>query len=225
MTDLGIGDSRWTLLLQPDGHIDALARIWLRADDEYVLDTEAGYGDVVEARIKRFMLRTKAEVTRESLVAAIAVDTPEPAGELPDGQVVGWWGSGVVILTTASDAEGSSTASSDALLMARVVAGWPAMGAEIEPGERIPAEIGVARAAVSFTKGCYPGQELVERMDSRGAQAPRRLNRLDVGDDAHAGDPIVIDGDEVGALTSVAGTVALGYVKRNVEVGTPVADL
>ena len=58
---------------------------------------------------------------------------------------------------------------------ARVADGWPAMGVEIEPGETIPAETGVVAVAVDFRKGCYPGQELVERMDSRGATAPRSL--------------------------------------------------
>ena len=56
---------------------------------------------------------------------------------------------------------------------ARIADGWPAMGVEIEPGETIPAETGVVAVAVDFRKGCYPGQELVERMDSRGATAPR----------------------------------------------------
>ena len=52
------------------------------------------------------------------------------------------------------------------------------------PGETIPAETGITDVAVDFKKGCYPGQELVERMDSRGAAAPRRLRVLDVADGA-----------------------------------------
>jgi folate-binding protein YgfZ len=103
---------------------------------------------------------------------------------------------------------------------ARIEAGWPAMGAEIVPGETIPAETGIAPVAVDFKKGCYPGQELVERMDSRGADAPRRLRILDVADGAAPGDPIEVDGRSVGVLTSVAGRRALGYVKRGVELGT-----
>jgi folate-binding protein YgfZ len=99
----------------------------------------------------------------------------------------------------------------------RVEAGWPAMGAEITEAT-IPGELpDVVRVAVSFTKGCYPGQELVERMDSRAAQAPRHLVRLDVEAGAQPGDPIVVDGATVGALTSVAGARALGFVKRGVE--------
>ena len=57
------------------------------------------------------------------------------------------------------------------------------MGAEIVPGETIPAVTGVTGVAVNFTKGCYPGQELVERMDSRGAEAPSSLRVLAIGVD------------------------------------------
>lgn len=107
----------------------------------------------------------------------------------------------------------------------RIEVGWPRMGAEIVPGETIPAETGVTLHAVDFRKGCYPGQELVERMDSRGATPPRALRRLDVAEGASPGEPIVdADGAEVGVLTSVSGTLALGYVKRGAEVGT-VIDL
>ncbi len=108
---------------------------------------------------------------------------------------------------------------------ARIEAGWPRMGAEIITGETIPAETGLNAVAVDFKKGCYPGQELVERMDSRAAVAPRSLRRLDVAEGAAAGDPIVdADGNEVGVLTTVSGTRALGYVKRNSEVGEPVTQ-
>jgi tRNA-modifying protein YgfZ len=103
---------------------------------------------------------------------------------------------------------------------ARIVAGWPRMGAEISPGENIPAETGVTPLAVNFRKGCYPGQELVERMDSRGASAPRSLRRLEVVEGTSPGDPVLdADGAEVGVITSVSGTLALGYVKRGAEVG------
>ncbi len=102
----------------------------------------------------------------------------------------------------------------------RVAAGWPRLGAEIVPGETIPAVIGVVPMVVSFTKGCYPGQELVERMDSRGADAPRTLRVFDDLADAAPGDDVVDgDGAVVGTVTSVAGGVALGYVKRGAELG------
>ena len=101
--------------------------------------------------------------------------------------------------------------------------GWPALGAELVPGETIPAATGLTRIAVSFTKGCYPGQELVERMDSRAAEAPRSLRRLIVAAGAAPGHPVLDGDDVVGELTSVAGTAAMGFVKRTSDVGEPVA--
>lgn len=104
----------------------------------------------------------------------------------------------------------------------RIELGWPRLGAEIVPGETIPGGTGLTGIGVNFTKGCYPGQELVERMDSRGAEAPKSLRRLTVPEGTTPGDPILDDGAEVGVVTSVAGTVALGWVKRGSETGQPV---
>jgi folate-binding protein YgfZ len=128
-----------------------------------------------------------------------------------------------VELTTSTDRTRENDSDTERIEAGRIEAGWPRMGAEIISGETIPAETGLNELAVNFKKGCYPGQELVERMDSRAAVAPRSLRRLDVHDGAAAGDPIVDgDGNEVGVLTTVSGTRALGYVKRNADVGEPV---
>lgn len=101
---------------------------------------------------------------------------------------------------------------------ARVAARWPAMGHEIVPGETIPAETGITGAAVSFTKGCYTGQELVERMDARQATPPRRLVRVRAAAGAALaeGAELTLDGKPVGLVTTTAGADALAYVNRNV---------
>ena len=79
------------------------------------------------------------------------------------------------------------------------------MGAEITPGDTIPAETGVTGVAVSFTKGCYPGQELVERMDSRAATAPRLLRTLSTA-----------EAERLGArITSESEGRVLAYVPRS----------
>jgi folate-binding protein YgfZ len=96
----------------------------------------------------------------------------------------------------------------------RIELAWPRLGAEIVPGDTIPAGTGLTGVAVSFTKGCYPGQELVERMDSRGADAPRALQVIDVADGTGVGEPVVVDGEEIGTVTSVVGTRALAWIKR-----------
>lgn len=105
----------------------------------------------------------------------------------------------------------------------RIRAGWPRVGDDILSGETIPAETGVVPFAVSFTKGCYPGQELVERMDSRSASAPFRLVRLH-GDGLVVGDPVIVDGDEVGRVTSAADGVAIARVRRTATIGVPIGE-
>jgi folate-binding protein YgfZ len=106
---------------------------------------------------------------------------------------------------------------------ARIAAGWPRLGHEIVPGETIPAVTGVVPVAVNFTKGCYPGQELVERMDSRGADAPQSLRIVDADAGAVVGQPLTVDGVEVGTITSVSpsGDMVLALVKRGHVVGRP----
>jgi folate-binding protein YgfZ len=215
-----VGRSRWTLLLQPNGRVDVLARVWRTDDETYVLDTDAGFGDELLARINRFKIRVKADV--EPLRWRCLVVRGTDGEAVPDAAVVGWWDRDFDLLgPDPHPPEGIPAGSASDLEAVRIAAGWPAMGAEIVPGEQIPGELGVVPVSVDFRKGCYPGQELVERMDSRGAEAPRRLRILTVDDGAKPGDPVVDDGRDVGTLTSVCGTQALGYVKRGVELGDP----
>jgi folate-binding protein YgfZ len=181
-----VGDLRWTFVLDPTGKVVSLARLTRSSDDVFELDTDAGYGDVLAERLRRFKIRVDADI---ALVAATvdAADLPSPEAEI-----------------------------------ARVAMGWPRMGAEIMPGETIPAATGVTAVAASFTKGCYPGQELIERMDSRGAEAPRSLRVIDVAVDARPGDPVLDDaGTIIGEITSVAGTKAIASVRRGATPGSP----
>lgn len=173
-------ESRWTLVLSPNGRVDALARILCVDDETFELDTDPGFGQTLLERLDRFRIRVKAELD----VATT---------DVPVESRIGWWNT-----DSWSDDEA-----------ARIAAGWPAMGTEIVPGERIPAEVAVAPVAVNFTKGCYPGQELVERMDSRGSEAPRQLRILSPDEAAATG----------AEVTSAAGGRVLGYVKRGVDAG------
>jgi len=206
---LPVGGSVWSFVLQPSGKIDVLLRVWRTADDTFVLDTDAGFGEVLLARLNRFKIRVAADLSALKW-RCIAV-----RGGSADGLVA--WGEGADLLgVDVSPPAGVEAGTAEQLLAARIDAIWPAMGSEIVPGETIPAETGVSDRAVSFTKGCYPGQELVERMDSRGAVAPRLLQRVGVpADRTRPGDPYVVDGVEVGTVTSVWHDQALAYVKRS----------
>jgi folate-binding protein YgfZ len=99
------------------------------------------------------------------------------------------------------------------------------MGHELEE-RTIPEETGLVAAIVSFSKGCYTGQELVARIDSRGGNVPRRLRGVvSAGVDPAemaVGRTVTVEGREIGRLTSVAvsparGPVALAYIKRGNE--------
>ncbi len=189
VSDLDVGGERWTLVLDPTGKIEALARIGHVDDDVFLLDTDAGFGDVLAARLARFKIRVAADIEVEHAERTDPDDDHETA---------------------------------------RIAGGWPRMGTEIQPAATIPAATGIEVAAVSFTKGCYPGQELVERMNSRGADAPRVLRIVDVEPGAVPGDPVLDgEGNVVGELTSVAptGILALAYVKRGAEIGRPPRNL
>ena len=107
----------------------------------------------------------------------------------------------------------------------RIEAGIPVMGRELDENT-IPAEAGVVDMSVSFTKGCYTGQELVARIDSRGGNVPRRLRGVILGDGTvpPVGATVQSESKEVGRVTSAAfsprfdAPVALAYVRRAVEV-------
>ncbi len=210
---LTVGQSAWSFLLQPTGKVDVLLRVWRDGDDSFVLDTDAGFGEVMVARLNRFKIRVKAEISTLSwnCIAVRGAGAAEVAG-------LASWSDGVDLLGESLSAPGAADAgSSGDLLAARIAATWPAMGSEIVPGETIPSETGVIGVAVNFTKGCYPGQELVERMDSRGAAPPKLLQRITVAAGTAVGDPYTVEGATVGVITSVLGTDALAMVKRGVH--------
>ena len=93
----------------------------------------------------------------------------------------------------------------------------------------IPAEIGqwIIDESVSFTKGCYTGQELVARIDSRGGNVPRQLRAIVCDAPVVAGDEITDDGPTSPVTSAVVteqhGPVALAFCGRKIEPGHVVA--
>lgn len=215
LRSMEVGDSLWSFLLQPTGKVDVLLRVWRHGEDEFVVDTDGGAGEAMVARLQRFKIRVKADI--EPLAwRCIALRGDDVVA--PEGSVVGWGGGVDLLGPDVEPPVGAAPGSADELLAERIAAVWPAMEAdgvgEITPGHTIPAETGITDVAVSFTKGCYPGQELVERMDSRGSSAPRLLQAVSVPAGTAPGDVYVVDGAEAGVVTSVLGTAALALVKR-----------
>jgi tRNA-modifying protein YgfZ len=230
---LADGSSAWSFVLQPTGKVDAWLRVTRTGDDEVVLDVEGGHGPSVLARLRRFLLRTKADIDPLDL-RCVALRGPgaDAAASRAEAELrlpAGWPGVEGVDLFAGTVPAGVAPASVAAYESLRIRAGVPAMGAELTEAT-IPAEAGrhVVDASVSFTKGCFTGQELVARIDSRGGNVPRLVRGVDVpsGGLPPAGAAVLVGGAEAGHLTSVAprpggGSVALAVLARRVVPPAP----
>ena len=185
--DLDVGSTALSFLLAPTGKVDAWLRVTRRSSDEVVLDVDGGYGEAVLARLRRFLLRTKADIDPLDwqVVALRGPGAESAAADARDAAelvVPALWprvegadllGPDVVELGAV---DGVAVAPQDAYESLRIRSGVPALGAELTDAT-IPAEAGqaVIDASVDFTKGCFTGQELVARIDSRGGNVPRRV--------------------------------------------------
>jgi folate-binding protein YgfZ len=207
-----------SLLLEPSGKLGYLVGIARIADDVFLVVVDAPSGEEVLARLNRFKLRTDADLrtcTDEWHVTAEVDAHAEPP----------------VTVRIAADGPGLDDDRSAAYDLARIELGVPRMRGEVRE-DMIPAELGqpTIDAAASFTKGCYTGQELVARVDSRGGNVPRHLQGLVLDADRApvAGDELVADGKVVGQVTSagwssqIGAPVALALVHRSVAVPGPV---
>jgi folate-binding protein YgfZ len=122
-----------------------------------------------------------------------------------------------------ASAPNGDTAPAEAWELARIEAGMPRFGHEFTP-ESMPAEAGLEDRAISFTKGCYPGQEPVARLHYRGhANRGVRGVRFD-GAVAVPGAHVIVERADVGRVTSVAdsprfGPIGLAILRREVAEG------
>lgn len=220
---LAVGHSVHSLLLEPTGHISALLRVVRQSETIFTLDAESGLGADIVTRLQRFVLRAKVtlQLSDWRVRAFRGAGAVSAVGE-GAGRATPAWGSpdevDVVAPLTDQPNIGVNTEIGhiDAL---RVDSVWPRMGVDILVGD-IPGTSGVLSAAVSFTKGCYPGQELVERMDSRGTAAPVVVRSLPI-DGLGVGSRLSEDSKDVGTVTSVGITKALARVARGASVGEP----
>jgi folate-binding protein YgfZ len=180
------------LLLTPKARIVAPVRVLRRAPDDYLLLTEPELGDVVRTQLLRARFAAKVDVEPEQHESWLVVGGDEVLDERPPGDEA-----------TEEDVE-----------RWRIEAGLPRWGRELDD-TILPAEAGLEQTHISFTKGCYPGQEPIARQHYRG-KVNRRLRVLDVHGGATPGDELTLDGKTVGRITSAVNGVALGYVRTEV---------
>jgi len=132
-------------------------------------------------------------------------------------------------LIAAAKTVGGRPCGWQALETARIEAGTPRFGADMDESN-LPSESGIEDRAISYTKGCYIGQEVIARIRTYG-QVAKSLRGLALPDGLSAlpakGDKLFKDGKEVGYVTSAVvsprfrANIALGYVRREVnQLGT-----
>ncbi len=218
-----------SLLLAPQGKLDVDFRFLRVNAEEAWLDCGPGLAPQLATSLTRFRIRVKAEIVDRTgelgMVSRIGVS--DDGVDVPDGvhRIDTAWGYDLLGPRAALPEVGAFV-DPVAFEAWRIEQAIP-----VQPGDvddtTIPQEAFLEQDAVSFTKGCFIGQELVCRIDSRG-HVNRFLRRIaDIeGDWPPVGAEIVVDGKVVGALTSVAPaelpTGALGYVRREVEPPAPV---
>ena len=242
---MGEGTVARSLLLEPRGKL--LALLWLlRGSDRVGLLVGGGGSKGLIEELERFRFRVDVEFEVDDRPVIEVWGRDAESTVLRAGFTIGngWLETGetvtaslpgtlrrVVLLgadETALQAAGALRVGGVAADTVRIEAGEPVMGRDVDEGT-IPQESGLVSEAVSFTKGCFVGQELVARIDSRG-RVNRRLAGVVIGTNVvpPVGAEVVVADDVVGTLSTVGESlalrapVALAMVHRSVVAGTEV---
>jgi tRNA-modifying protein YgfZ len=208
------GGGVYALLLTPKARVIADIELF-NTGEGYVLACPPGRADLVEQTIMRARFRRKVELAQSSHAVV--------------------WGDAAEALATLDTPAGphrllaalpGSADPSDAWELARIEAGLPAFGHEFTE-DSMPAEAGLVPLAVSFTKGCYPGQEPVARLQYRG-HANRGLRGLALSGPLPEPGASVLAGErEIGHVGSAVvsprfGPISLAVLRREVADGDEV---
>jgi folate-binding protein YgfZ len=165
---LAVGDSCPALLLTAKARLIAPLVVWRRGEDDYLLLTEPELGEPVLAHLTRMRLRASCEIAPEAHETVLAFGGDGIATDFPGA---------VEVL----DAGLEPTLSADELELRRIEAGVPRWGHELDD-RVLPAEAGLDETHISFSKGCYPGQEPIARLHYRG-HVNRKLQVVELDDE------------------------------------------
>ncbi len=242
----------YAALLDRKGHMQADMRV-LCTEQGFRIDTEDVAADAVVRHLSLYKVGRDVnveEVTDSesilSLIGPAAVEialsgplAPEHAqgeGQLDgasfiavateDGIDLIVAGADAAALSAALLARGAEAVSEEAAEIVRVEAGRPRFGREMTAAT-IPQEAGINDRAVSFTKGCYIGQETVARLHHRG-KPNRHLRGLRLSGPARDGDPVRLGERDLGLVGSAVvspahGPIALAILRREAEPGAVVS--
>jgi folate-binding protein YgfZ len=204
---LQVDDACPALLLTAKARVIAPLVVWRRGEEDFLLLTEPELGEPVRSLLVRMRLRAKCEIELEEHTSALVFGGDGIATDFPGAYEV------------LDDASLAATLDAEELERRRIEARVPRWGREID--ERVlPAEAGLETTHVSFSKGCYPGQEPIARLHYRG-KANRALRVLELADVPPYDAELTHEGKVVGRVTSAArrpdgSVVALAYVRIEV---------
>lgn len=208
------GEACAALLLTAKARLIAPLVVLRRDDDDFLLLTEPGLGEVVRGHLTRMRLRAQCEIELEQHDSVLVFGAAT-------GFASDWPGA-----REALDAGLRQTLSEEELELRRIESGVPRWERELD--DRIlPAEAGLDRTHISFSKGCYPGQEPIARLHFRG-HPNRGLRVVELDEVPEYDAPLLHEEREVGRVTSAArradgSVVALAYVRTEVPDDAPLA--
>ena len=186
----------------------------------YSLGRDVQYEDVTESRA---LLSLVGPAARERLDAA----PPEPEHSFVDGEHGLYVATllGVDVFCDPGTELGVEPVAEEAAECLRIEAGRARLGYDMD-AETMPQEAGINERAVSFTKGCYVGQETVARLHYRG-KPNRHLRGLRLSEPAERGTEVVLGDRTVGRVASTCvsprlGPIALALLRREAEPGATV---
>ena len=203
VASLAPGQDRRALLLTPKGRIVAPLRVVREGREAFLLITEAELAETLASTLLRARFAAKCEIEVKPYRGYL---------RLGEGEGIRNDDYGVEAYESWDEAE-REAAAADELEPLRIDAATPAWGSELDESI-LPAEAGLDETHISFTKGCYPGQEPIARLHYRG-HPNRRLRVIEV-EAASPGDEILNGEKVVGRITSAVPGRALGYVRREV---------
>ncbi|MCB0858007.1 MAG: folate-binding protein YgfZ [Solirubrobacterales bacterium] len=241
---LAPGSGAYAALLDRKGHMQADMRILRLADEEFLIDTEPETGPVLLKHLTMYKIGRKVDVaeTDGSLLSLIGPGTFGVVELAPGGEndftpatiagadclvVATDEGLDVICKPTSADAVRSQLLADDAIPVSeaaaeilRVENGRPRFGAEMTEAN-MPAEAGIVERAVSFTKGCYIGQEPVARLHYKG-RPNRHLRGLKPAGPVSSGDKVRLGDRDLGSvgtavLSPASGRIALAILRKEAE--------
>ncbi len=249
---LEAGDGQYAALLDRKGHMQADMRVLRPGAEEIWVDTEAVALPAVLRHLTMYSIGRDVEVGDRSeertILSLIGPRSVEIAGTAPLPEnaceatavagvecLAAGTRDGVDLIVAVADVErlrgallegGAIEVSPEAVEIIRIESGVPRFGAEMGI-ETMPAEAGIVERAVSFTKGCYIGQETVARLHYKG-RPNRHLRGLRLSAAAAPGAALRLGEKEVGklggsAVSPTLGPIGLAILRREAEPGSELA--